>query len=280
MARMREVAERIGKQHDAPRPIWAGAISLGLVTVPVRLFPTVASYGVPFHQFVRGTNDRVRYLRVNERTGEEVNYADIVRGLELADEDGHVVMFESAELDELAPGQSHARTIDVIEFVDLDEIDRVYVQNSYWLTPAQTQNAKAYSLLVAAMAATNRAAIANIVMRGKQHLCAVRAVDGALALETLYYAEQVQHPSALTDLVEPAEPEGPELDMARSLILAMSTDWQPERYRDTYTEKVKQLVADKLAGDDMPAKSAPPEPTNVTDLLEALRRSVEARHAS
>jgi DNA end-binding protein Ku len=164
--------------------------------------------------------------------------------------------------------------------VDLDEIDRIYIQMSYWLTPAKAQNAKAYSLLAAAMAATNRAVIANIVMGGRQHLCAVRASDGVLALEILHYEEQVQHPSAVTDLPEPAETEGPELDMARSLILAMSTDWQPEHYRDTYTEKVRQLVADKLADDDMTTKSAPPEPTNVTDLLDALRRSVEARYAS
>jgi DNA end-binding protein Ku len=260
-----------------PRSIWTGSITFGLVTVPVGLYSATEDHGVHFHQYQRGTTDRIRYQRVNERTGEEVAFGEIVRGLE--EDSGQTVIVEPAELDEIAPGRS--RSIDVTTFVDLDEIDPIYFQKTYWLAPAKQENGKVYGLLAAAMEATNRVAIATFVMRNKQYLCAVRAESGVLSLETLYYADEIREPrQELDHLPERADPDGREFDMARTLIESMSAAWRPEDYRDTYTDKVKQLIEDKRAGHDVITESAPPAATDVTDLLEALRLSVEARRAS
>ncbi|WP_051343257.1 Ku protein [Pseudonocardia spinosispora] len=260
-----------------PRAIWTGSISFGLVTVPVGLFSATEDNAVSFHQYERGTTDRIRYRRINERTGEEVAFGDIVRGHD--DGDGQTIIVEPSELDQIAPGRS--RSIDVTAFVDLDDIDPIYFQKTYWLAPTKEENAKVYALLAAAMEATNRVAIANFVMRGKQYLCAVRSERGVLSLETLYYAAEVRDPhDQLDHLPEPADQTGREFDMARTLIESMSAPWRPEDYEDTYTERVKQLIDDKRAGNEVVAESAAPAPTDVTDLLEALQRSVEARRAS
>src|SRR4051812_13005717 len=165
------------------RAIWSGAISFGLVSIPVELYSATQDHTVHFNQFQRGTSDRVRYKRVNERTGDEVEYGDIVKGREVGD--GQFVLVEPAELDEIAPGRS--RTIDINAFVDLDEIDPIFYQKTYWLAPAKKEFAKPYALLTKAMTDSNRAGIATFVMRGKQYLTAVRARNGVLALETLYF---------------------------------------------------------------------------------------------
>ena len=260
-----------------PRPIWSGSITFGLVTVPVGLFSATEDHGVHFHQYQRGTTDRIRNRRVNERTGEEVPYSDIVRGQD--EGDGEIVIVDPAELDQIAPGRS--RSIDVTAFVDLDEIDHIHFQKTYWLAPHKAENGKVYALLAAAMETTNRVAVASFVMRGKQYLCAVRAQDGVLSLETLYYADEIRDArTELDTLPEPVDPDGRELDMARTLIESMSAPWRPEDYRDTYTDAVRQLVDDKRAGNEVVAAEAVPEATDVTDLLDALRRSVEARQAS
>lgn len=259
-----------------PRAIWTGSISFGLVTVPVGLYSATEDHTVHFHQYQRGTTDRIRYQRINERTGEEVAFRDIVRGHE---EDGQTVIIEPAELDEIAPGRS--RSIEVIAFVDLDEIDPIHYQKTYWLAPAKEENGKVYALLSAAMESTSRVAIANFVLRGKQYLAAVRASDGVLSLETLFYADEIRSPREQLDFLPEAEHDADsrELDMARTLIESMSAPWRPDDYRDTYTDRVRQLVEDKRAGNEVQAAPEAPEATEVTDLLEALRRSVEARRA-
>lgn len=261
------------------RAIWTGSITFGLVTVPVGLFSATEDHSVHFHQYQRGTTDRIRNRRVNERTGDEVAYGEIVKGFDA--QDGQVVLLEPGELDEIAPGRS--RSIDVVAFVDLEEIDPIYFQKTYWLAPAKQENAKVYALLSSAMAATNRVAVATFVMRGKQCLAAVRAdTDGrTLALATLNYADEVRDPAeTLDNLPDRGPAEGKEFDMARTLIESMSAPWQPADYRDTYTDQVRQLIEHKLAGIEVVAASGPPEATEVTDLLEALRRSVEARQGA
>lgn len=261
------------------RAIWTGSITFGLVTVPVGLFSATEDHSVHFHQYQRGTTDRIRNRRVNERTGEEVAYSDIVKGFDT--EDGQVVIVEPRELEEIAPGRS--RSIDVLAFVDLDEIDPIYFQKTYWLAPAKEENAKVYALLASAMAATNRVAVATFVMRGKQSLAAVRAhADGrTLTLETLNYADEVRDPAESLDHLPDAGPStGKELDMARTLIESMSAPWQPEDYRDTYTDQVRELIEAKIEGNEVEPAAAAPVATEVTDLLEALRKSVEARQGA
>lgn len=255
-----------------PRPIWSGAINFGLVTIPVALFSATEDHSVHFNQFQRGTSDRIRYKRVNERTGDEVPYNDIVKGRE--EPDGSYVIVEPEDLEAIAPGKS--RSIEIDAFVDLDEIDPIFFQKTYWLGPAGEQYAKPYRLLLEAMARTNKAGIATFVMRGKQYLTAIRADNGVLALNTMLFADEIRDPkSVLGDLPE-AENKPRELEMARSLIESMTGEWEPEQYKDTYTERVEQLIEDKRAGKTIPAPESEDMGTDdVIDLVEVLRRSVE-----
>src|SRR5215510_14004840 len=166
------------------RAIWTGVISFGLVSVPVALHSAIRPHEVSFHQFERGTGDRIRYQRVNEHTGDEVDYADIVKGTEVGD--GEYVMIDQEELDSIAPGRS--RNLEIDTFVDIGEIDPIYFEKTYYLEPASDETAKTYALLRDAMTKANRAAIGTLVMRGKEYLTAVRPDDGLLVLETLYFS--------------------------------------------------------------------------------------------
>ncbi|HJP78918.1 MAG TPA: Ku protein [Pseudonocardiaceae bacterium] len=250
------------------RPIWHGSITFGLVTIPVALYSATEDHTIHFNQFERGTADRIRYQRVNERTGKQVDYADIVRGHEVGD--GEYVVVEPDELAAIAPGRSQSIEIDT--FVDLADIDPIFFQKTYWLAPAKQDNAGPYALLVAAMAKTNRAGIATFVMRGKEYLTAIRADGDVLALDTLFFADEIREPVK----PEKKKPAGKQLNMATSLIEAMSGKWKPGDYRDTYTAKVHRLIEDKRKGKEIVTEAEPPEPTDVVDLMDALRRSVES----
>jgi DNA end-binding protein Ku len=251
------------------RAIWTGAISFGLVSIPVGLFSATEDHTIHFHQFERGTSDRIRYQRVNERTGKEVEYSDIVKGKEVGG--GDYVLVDPDELADIAPGRS--RTIDIQTFVDLDEIDPIFFQKTYWLAPTDDQYARPYALLREAMTRTNRAGIATFVMRGKEYLTALRADGDALALETLFFADEIRDRSSL-DLPGATKPKGKELDMATGLIEAMSGEWKPDQFRDTYTERVEKLIEDKHKGREVVREAEPAEPTAMSDLIAALERSV------
>ncbi|MFC7340263.1 Ku protein [Saccharopolyspora griseoalba] len=254
-----------------PRKIWSGSINFGLVTIPVGLYAATEDHTIQFHQYERGTTDRIRYKRVNERTGEEVGQGDIVKGREAGD---GVITVEQGELDEIAPGRS--RTIDISTFVDLGEIDPVHFQRTYWLAPTSGEHYRPYNLLRRAMQETGQAGIATFVLRGKQYLTAVRADEQALALNTLYFADEIRDPGELLDAPsDQASPTDKEIQMATTIIESMSGEWEPEAYEDTYTARVEELLAEKARGGEVAAASAPPQPTNVTDLTEALRRSVD-----
>jgi DNA end-binding protein Ku len=255
------------------RPIWSGAVNFGLVTVPVNLYSATGDHSVHFRQFERGTSDRIRYRRVNERTGEEVDFQNIVKGYEL--EDGDYVIVEPDELDSIAPGRS--RTIDISAFVDLDQIDPIYFGKSYWLGPAKEEFDRAYGLLMHALSTTGKAGIAKFVMRGKEHVAAVRAGEHTLILDTMLFAEDVRDPKTeLRRLPKAPEAKKKELDMAVDLIESMSEDWDPDEFRDTYTERVLRLIEDKREGRAVVTESEPPDATKVVDLFDALSRSVES----
>ena len=255
------------------RAIWSGSINFGLVSIPVGLYSATDDHTIHFHQFQRGTADRIRYQRINERTGKEVDYADIVKGAEVGG--GDYVIVEPEELDAIAPGRS--RSIDITSFVDLDEIDPVHFQKAYWLAPAGEQYTRPYALLLEAMARTNRAGIATFVMRGKEYLTAIRADEGVLALQTLFFADEIRNPAdELDNLPRGATAGGKELDMAKTLIESMSGPWRPQDYHDTYTERVERLIDDKRRGREIVTEAEPPEPTEMSDLLEALQRSISS----
>lgn len=254
------------------RAVWSGAITFGLVTIPVGLYSATEDHTIHFHQYVRGTSDRVRVQRVNERTGEPVGNYDIVKGREV---EGEIVVVETDELADIAPGRS--QTVDVVEFVDLAEIDPVYFDRTYWVAPSDEKYTHAYGLLCRALAQTDRAGIATVTMHGREHLTALRADGDVLALQTLFWSDEVRDPAEQLDaLPVHEEPRRQELDTAVQLVDAMATTWKPDQYRDTYTERVEQLIADKREGREVVPADRPQEATPVGDLLEALRRSVAA----
>jgi len=259
-----------------PRAIWSGSISFGLVNVPVKLYSAVHPQGLSFHQFQEGTSARVRNKRVSEKTGREVPYEDIVKGYEV--EKGHYVMVEPDELAEFNPRAT--RTIDIEDFVDLDEIDPIYYDNTYYLAPDDSEGArKAYALLLKAMEDQKKVAIGRLVMRNKQYLSAIRPLDGALALSTMRFHDEVMAPSDIDEIptgrsaprAQPAE-----VKMASQIIDSMSREWDPKRYEDTYRVQVLDFLKKKAAGEEIVVEEEPEEQSNVTDLMSALEASLEA----
>ncbi|MFH8444980.1 Ku protein [Streptomyces sp. NPDC018026] len=254
------------------RAIWTGVITFGLVSVPVGLFTATEDHTVHFHQLQRGTSDRIRNRRVNERTGKEVGSDDIVKGYEVSE--GEYVVVEPGELDEIAPGRS--RTLEITDFVDLDRIEPVYFGRTYYLAPRGKEYLKVYELLRTALAETGKAGVATFVMRNRQYLTALRAEDRVLLLQTLHWADEVRDPvEELAELPSDRVGRGKELDMALRLVDALSGDWEPARYRDTYQDKVRELVRAKAEGEEVAVAEEAPGATNVVDLMEVLRGSLE-----
>jgi len=254
------------------RSIWSGYINFGLVSVPVGLYSATEEHELDFHQFQKGTSDRIRYKRVNERTGREVPYEKIVKGHDIGD--GEYVIVEPEELEDIAPGKS--RSLEISTFVDLDEIDPIHFQKSYYLGPSDAENASSYALLRDALAKTNRAGIAKFVMRGKEYLATIRADGKVLVLETMFFADEIRDPDKEVGDLPNKSSAGKQLSMAVDLIEAMSGEWKPSEYEDTYTERVKELVETKRKGKEVVFTEEEPEATTPTDLVAALRASVEA----
>ena len=255
------------------RAIWSGVLTFGLVSVPVELYSATEAHGPVFHQFEKGTADRIRYQRVNERTTDEVEYSDVVKGADTGG--GHYVMLDQDELDSVAPGRS--RSMEIRTFVDLDNIDPIYFNKTYYLGPGGEDTGKVYALLRAAMGDSDKAAIASFVMRGKEYLAAVRADGDLLALETLFFADEVREPhQQISNLPGRVKLSRQELRMARQLIESMTGPWQPSDYRDTYTDRVNDLIEAKKNDKEFQLADEAPPGTTVVDLTEALRASVEA----
>ncbi|MDJ1132184.1 Ku protein [Streptomyces iconiensis] len=253
------------------RPVWSGVVSFGLVTVPVRLFAATEDHTIHFRQLQRGTSDRIRNKRVNERTGKTVDQDDIVKGYDLGD--GEYITVEPEELKEIAPGKS--QVIDVSGFVESDEVDPVYFVRAYYLAPGGEGYTKPYELLRKALAESGRIGIATFVMHSREYLVALRAQDGVLALHTLRWADEVRDPDEeLPSLPEGQQSRTKELKTAQQLIETMSTEWHPEEYSDTYEDRVRELIKAKANGEEITPAEGPPEATNVVDLTEALERSI------
>ncbi|MFJ8146433.1 Ku protein [Streptomyces sp. NPDC096048] len=254
------------------RAIWTGVITFGLVSVPVGLFTATQDHTVHFHQLQRGTSDRIRNRRVNERTGEEVGPGDIVKGYEVGE--GEYVVVEPEELDEIAPGRS--QTLEITDFVDLDRIAPVYFGRTYYVAPRGKEYLKVYELLRTALAEAGKVGVATFVMRNRQYLTALRAEDEVLMLQTLHWADEVRDPvEELPELPEGRAGRGKELDMAMRLVDALSGPWDPARYHDTYQEKVRELVRAKAEGKEVAVAEEAPRATNVVDLMEVLQGSLE-----
>ena len=229
--------------------MWSGAISFGLVNVPVKLYSAVSRKTVRFHQLNGKTGTRIAQKRVDSSTGDEVAYEDIVKGYELTKE--RYVVITPDELEALDPERS--RTIDIEDFVDLADIDPIFYDHPYYLVPDKGST-KAYGLLLDAMREAGKVAIARVVLRSKEQLVAIRpAPGGVLMMETMIFADEVIPTDQLDDL--PAEKElkasERELKMAQQLIDSLSSDFEPDKYRDEYREKVLELIERKAAGEEI-----------------------------
>lgn len=252
------------------RAVWSGVLSFGLVSVPVSLYSATEEHTPDFHQYVKGTSQRIRYKRVSEKTGKEVDYADIVKGTKVGRK---LVTLDQDELDAVAPGKS--RSLEIATFVDRNDVDPIYFNKTYWLGPSNDESKKTYALLRDAMAAEDVVAIGMFVMRGKQYLTCVRPDGDLLALETMFFADEVRKPKDAIDRPPGKVKLAPnEKKMARQLVSSMSNPFRAEDYRDTYTEAVNKLIQAKAKNKDLPQAEDAPEPTDVTDLMAVLRESV------
>jgi DNA end-binding protein Ku len=258
------------------RAVWSGALTFGLVTLPVQLATATDSHTVRFHQLERGTSDRVRNKRVNERTGEEVRYDEIVKGYDTGD--GEYVVIEPGELDEITPGRS--QSIEITGFVELDAIEPAYFGTTYFLQPRK-EHANVYGLLRDALSDTGRAGIATMSMRQKDYLVAVHEQSGVLVMHTLHWADEVRDPhKTLSNLPSSAKAGAKELKMATQLIETMAMSWNPYDYRDRTQERVWELIEAKRSGETVEKGERAPESTNVVDLMSALEASVDKARSS
>jgi DNA end-binding protein Ku len=260
------------------RAIWSGSISFGLVNIPIKLFNAVSRKGVSFNQIDSRTGSRVKMQRVSAADGSEVPYEAIVKGYELSPD--RYVLIEPEELDGLDPEATH--TIDIEEFVRLDEIDPIFYDAAYYVAPVKGTE-KPYALLVKAMEEEGKVAIARFVMRTKQYLAAVRPKDGKLLVSTMVYADEVIPVDEVSDLdgVEDIDVSERELLMAKQLIDSLTGDFAPERFRDEYRDKVLELIEQKAAGIETVIEApAAVEETKVVDLLAALEASVKDARAA
>ena len=248
------------------RPIWTGTISFGLVSVAVRMFSATESKELRFHFLDKHDLQPIGYEKVRRDTGKQVDPDDIVRGFEV--EKGRYVTLEDEDLDRL--DIELTKTIDICDFVDLEEIDPIYFRKAYYLSP-QDGAEKAYRLLTRALDETGKVGIAKVVIRNKQHLAALRAWNGTLVLETMYYADEVRQPEELNGNVRLQKPE---VEMAKSLVENLSEPFKPEKYDDTYRKELLDLLRAKAKGKPLPEPEAEEE-GEVVDLMAALRESVE-----
>ncbi len=252
-----------------PRSLWTGTISFGLVSVPVRMFTATHSEELRFHFLDRRDMSRIRYDKVNQATGEQVDDAQIIRGFEV--EKGRFVELTDEDVEALDVGWTHS--IDICEFVSIDEIDPLFFRKGYYLLPQEGAE-KPYRLLATSLAESGRVAIAKLVLRDKQHLACLRPHDDVLLIETMYYADEI----LLPDEVPNSQLRESERKMATRLIDNLTTKWEPTKYHDRYRNKLLDLLRNKAEGGPLPER-AEEKTGEVVDLMDALRRSVQATKA-
>ncbi len=259
------------------RAIWSGAISFGLVNVPVKLYSATSPKTVRFHQLSSKTGARIKQKRVDPSTGEEVAFEDIVKGYEITPE--RYVTIAPEELDALDPKATH--TVDIEEFVEISDIDPIFYDHNYYLAPT-AGGAKAYRLLLDAMQAAGKVGIGRVVLRSKQQLCALRPGSDVLTLTTMLFGDEVLSPDRIDELddLDAAPASDRELKMAQQLIGSLSADFEPAKYRDEYRERVIDMIERKAAGEEISVTPQAEEPAAAPDLMAALEASLAAMSSS
>ncbi len=257
--------------------MWTGAISFGMVTVPVKLYSAINRKTVRFHQLNGKSGVRISQKRVDPQSGQEVPYEDIVKGYELAPD--RYVVIEPGELETLQPKKT--RTIEIEDFVELSEIDPVFYDHPYYLAPGPG-GAKPYRLLLEAMRETGKVAIARVVIRSKENLVAIRPMGDVLGMATMIFADEILPADRIDEISEAQDVKTTkrELDIAKQLVGSLAGEFDPSRYKDTYREEVLALIERKAEGKEIAIQ---PEPEEVTapapDLMGALKASLEAVRA-
>jgi len=253
------------------RAIWKGAISFGLVTIPVKLYSATEEKDVAFHQVRRSDGSRIKYKRVAAVDGEEVAYGDIAKGYELAS--GETVILTDEDFKDLPLTTS--RAIDVLQFVPLEEVDPIYFAKSYYIEPEKT-GTKPYVLLRDALEESGKVAIVKVALRNREALATLRVRDGVFVLETMLWPDEIRTPK-FDFLDEQVEVRPQELAMAGSLIETLAGDFDPEAYTDSYREALQAVIDAKIAGRQVvQPESSQPTSGTVVDLMAALRASVDA----
>lgn len=258
------------------RAMWSGSISFGLVNIPVKMYTATRDKDVHFHQLHAKDMSRVKYRVTCTAEDQEIAREEIVNGYEIGP-DQYVVVAQD-ELDNLAPEKS--RRIDITDFVDMGQIDPLYFERPYYLLPDE-QAAKAYKLLVEAMTRSGKVAVARFVMRNKEYLAALRPMGGALCIETMRFADEVTLPQELEGVPQNVKIDDRELKMAEQLIGALSGEFEPQKYRDDYRDRVQDLIQKKAEGQEVVVQPAAAETPKVIDLMAALKKSLaSARKAA
>jgi DNA end-binding protein Ku len=253
------------------RSIWSGSISFGLVTIPVKTYSAIREHDVHFH-LVASDGARVRNQRVSEKSGKVVEYDELKKGYETSK--GKYAVFDQDELKELAPPST--KTIDIEDFVPLDDIDPIYFQRTYHLAPANDAAAHAYALLATVMEDQRRVAIGKVVMREKQYLAAIRPYGKGLALSTLLFADEVVPQSDIPDVpTRRAKISSRERALAEQIVEPLESDWKPERYHDDYEEELRRRIKAKQKGKLETVAEEDEQPAKVLDLMAALQASLD-----
>jgi DNA end-binding protein Ku len=252
------------------RTLWKGAITFGLITIPVKLYSAVQEKGLKFHMLHGEDGGRIKYKRECAVCGKEVGWDDIVKGYEYSKD--HYVQFTDEELD--AVEVDSVRAIDVVSFVPLEAIDPIYFNKTYYVAP-EASGLKAYKLLAEALEAEGQVGIAKVALRDKEHLATVRLKDGVFVLETMHWPDEIR-PAEFEELDKKVTVRDAEVKMARQLVQQLSSEFNPGEFQDEYRAALEALVEQKVAGEEVTVATAPEEePTKVVDLMEALKASVQ-----
>ena len=250
------------------RSLWTGSVSFGLVNVPVALFSASRDLGIHFHQLHEPSSTRIEVKRVCSKEGKEVPWEEIAHGW---DEGSQCVMVTDDELEALEPRRT--RTIDIEAFVALEDIDPVHFNHPYFLVPAGGEGAaRAYALLAEVMQRSGRVAIGRFVLRTKEYLVGLRVREGAIALTTMLFADELREPPTPPKV----KPKKAHVDQAVELVKELSCDWDPTAFEDRHRKRLEELVASKRKGHEIEVPDAPETPAPVTDLMDALRESLQA----
>ena len=252
------------------RPLWKGAITFGLISIPVRLYSAVQEKSLKFHLMHEADGGRIKQERVCSICGKKLSWDDLVKGYEYSKD--HYVTFSDDELEGL--DVDSIRAIDVVAFVPLTDIDPIYFNKTYYVAP-EAAGLKAYKLLADALHAEGQVGVAKVALRDKEHLATVRLKDDVFVLETMHWPDEIREPE-FEELGKKVKIQDSEVKMARQLIQQLSSEFKPEEFADEYRVKLEELVQAKVDGAEVTVAAQPEEePTKVVDLMEALKASVE-----